>query len=72
MRIIHDGHPHIPFLHPNSPAGAQRRRSSPNTKKYLLALGDQHFQQPLVADRGEMQHLWDLDGNRYSISSAAS
>ena len=24
-----------------------------------------YFQQPLVVDRGEMQHLWDLEGNKY-------
>src|SRR6267378_1385063 len=34
-------------------------------KKYLWPSVTNYFQQPLVADRGEMQHLWDLDGNRY-------
>src|SRR5467141_4635723 len=34
-------------------------------KKYLWPSVTNYFQQPLVADRGEMQHLWDLDGNKY-------
>ena len=34
-------------------------------KKYLWPSVTNYFQQPLVVDRGEMQHLWDLEGNRY-------
>ena len=34
-------------------------------KKYLWPSVTNYFQQPLVADRGEMQHIWDLDGNKY-------
>src|SRR6202790_3385019 len=34
-------------------------------KKYLWPSVTNYFQQPLVADRGEMQHLWDLEGNKY-------
>src|SRR5258708_5176495 len=34
-------------------------------KKYLWPSVTNYFEQPLVADRGEMQHLWDLDGNKY-------
>jgi 4-aminobutyrate aminotransferase-like enzyme len=34
-------------------------------KKYLWPSVTNYFQQPLVADRGEMQYLWDLDGNKY-------
>ena len=34
-------------------------------KKYLWPSVTNYFQQPLVADRGEMQHIWDLEGNKY-------
>jgi len=34
-------------------------------KKYLWPSVTNYFQQPLVADRGEMQYLWDLEGNKY-------
>src|SRR5207253_972644 len=34
-------------------------------KKYLWPSVTNYFQQPLVVDRGEMQHLWDLEGNKY-------
>src|SRR5260370_10325241 len=34
-------------------------------KKYLWPSVTNYFQQPLAADRGEMQHLWDVDGNKY-------
>jgi len=34
-------------------------------KKYLWPSVTNYFEQPLVADRGEMQYLWDLDGNKY-------
>jgi 4-aminobutyrate aminotransferase-like enzyme len=34
-------------------------------KKYLWPSVTNYFKQPLVADRGEMQHIWDLDGNKY-------
>src|SRR6184192_986031 len=34
-------------------------------KKYLWPSVTNYFQQPLVADRGEMQYIWDLDGNKY-------
>ena len=34
-------------------------------KKYLWPSVANYFRQPLVADRGEMQYLWDLDGNKY-------
>src|SRR4029077_16902016 len=34
-------------------------------KKYIWPSVTNYFEQPLVADRAEMQHLWDLDGNKY-------
>lgn len=34
-------------------------------KKYLWPSVTNYFEQPLVTDRGEMQHIWDLDGNKY-------
>jgi alanine-glyoxylate transaminase / (R)-3-amino-2-methylpropionate-pyruvate transaminase len=34
-------------------------------RKYLWPSVTNYFQRPLVADRGEMQYLWDLDGNKY-------
>jgi len=34
-------------------------------KKYLWPAVANYYQQPLVADRGQMQYLWDLDGRRY-------
>jgi 4-aminobutyrate aminotransferase len=55
---------------PFVPAG-QRARSTRSDevvakhKKYLWPSVTNYFQQPLVADRGEMQYIWDLDGNKY-------
>src|SRR3977135_867908 len=34
-------------------------------KKYLWPSVTNYYQRPLVADRGEMQYLWDLEGRRY-------
>src|SRR6202045_2394 len=34
-------------------------------KKYLWPSVTNYFQQPLVADRGEMQHVWDVEGRKY-------
>src|SRR6202051_3969593 len=34
-------------------------------KKYLWPSVTNYYQHPLVADRGEMQYLWDLEGRRY-------
>src|SRR6267378_2825988 len=45
--------------------GARSEEVVAKHKKYLWPSVTNYFQQPLVADRGEMQHLWDLDGNRY-------
>jgi len=49
-------------------SGAAKSRSEEivaKHKKYLWPSVTNYFEQPLVADRGEMQHLWDLDGNKY-------
>lgn len=34
-------------------------------KEYLWPAVNMYYQRPLVADRGQMQYLWDLDGRRY-------
>src|SRR5258705_13095521 len=34
-------------------------------KKYLWPSLTNYYQRPLVADRGEMQYLWDLEGRKY-------
>ena len=34
-------------------------------KKYLWPSVTNYYKQPLVADRGEMQYLWDLEGRKY-------
>jgi 4-aminobutyrate aminotransferase len=34
-------------------------------KEYLWPAVMNYYERPLVADRGEMQYLWDLDGRRY-------
>ncbi len=34
-------------------------------KEYLWPAVFHYYQQPLVADRGSMQHVWDLDGRKY-------
>jgi 4-aminobutyrate aminotransferase-like enzyme len=49
-------------------AGATKSRSqeiAAKHKKFLWPSVTNYFEQPLVADRGEMQHIWDLDGNKY-------
>jgi 4-aminobutyrate aminotransferase-like enzyme len=52
------------------PAGLGPRKSRSEEivarhKKFLWPSVTNYFEQPLVADRGEMQHIWDLDGNKY-------
>ncbi len=34
-------------------------------KEYIWPAVSNYYQQPLVADRGSMQYLWDLDGRKY-------
>ena len=34
-------------------------------KEYIWPSVTNFYQQPLVADRGSMQHVWDLDGRKY-------
>src|SRR5712692_9365149 len=34
-------------------------------KEFLWRAVKNFYQRPLVADRGQMQYLWDLDGRRY-------
>ena len=34
-------------------------------KEFLWPAVTNYFQKPLVADRGQMQYLWDLDGRKY-------
>ncbi len=34
-------------------------------KEYIWPAVSNYYQQPLVADRGSMQHVWDLDGRKY-------
>ncbi len=34
-------------------------------KEYLWPAVTNYYQQPLVADRGQMQYLWDLEGRKY-------
>src|SRR5216683_2520826 len=34
-------------------------------KEYLWPAITNYYQNPLVADRGQMQYLWDLEGRRY-------
>src|SRR6266849_10893679 len=34
-------------------------------KEFLWPAVTNFYQRPLVADRGQMQYLWDLDGRRY-------
>jgi 4-aminobutyrate aminotransferase-like enzyme len=53
---------------PVTPVSATKTRSEEivaKHKKYLWPSVTNYFQQPLVVDRGEMQHVWDLDGNKY-------
>ncbi|HXM95938.1 MAG TPA: aspartate aminotransferase family protein [Candidatus Dormibacteraeota bacterium] len=52
---------------PASPAATSTRSQDviAKHKKYLWPSVTNYFQQPLVVDRGEMQHLWDLEGKKY-------
>jgi len=34
-------------------------------KEYLWPAVTNYYQQPLVADRGQMQYIWDLEGRKY-------
>ena len=34
-------------------------------KKYLWPSVANYYEHPLVADRGEMQHIWDIEGHKY-------
>ena len=34
-------------------------------KEYLWPAVTNYYREPLVADRGAMQYLWDVEGNKY-------
>jgi hypothetical protein len=34
-------------------------------KQYLFPSINTYYTEPLVTDHGSMQHLWDVDGNKY-------
>jgi len=46
---------------PNTRSDEVRRKH----KEYLWPAVMNYYAQPLVADRGQMQYLWDLDGRKY-------
>jgi 4-aminobutyrate aminotransferase len=52
---------------PAKPAPARSRSQEvvDKHKKYLWPSVTNYYQQPLVADRGEMQYIWDLEGRKY-------
>jgi 4-aminobutyrate aminotransferase-like enzyme len=57
-----------PVTTPAKPVAAAPTRSEEivqKHKKYLWPSVTNYYQQPLVADRGEMQYLWDLEGRKY-------
>src|SRR6266566_9221017 len=75
-RIVHSTYPGTyedsPMTTPASSVPASQLARSARSedvvakhKKYLWPSVTNYFQQPLVADRGEMQYIWDLDGNKY-------
>jgi 4-aminobutyrate aminotransferase len=52
---------------PAKPVSARSRSQEvvDKHKKYLWPSVTNYYQQPLVADRGEMQYIWDLEGRKY-------
>ena len=34
-------------------------------RDYLFPCVTNYYTRPLVADRGSMQYIWDIEGNRY-------
>src|SRR5712691_10200239 len=48
-----------------NPTGSRSDDVVARHKKYLWPSVTNYYQRPLVADRGEMQYLWDLEGRRY-------
>ena len=40
-------------------------------REYIWPAVANLYERPLVTDRAHMQHVWDLEGRRYLISSAA-
>ena len=50
----------MPRVEPKSSADVVRKH-----KEYLWPAVTNFYQQPLVADRGSMQYIWDLDGRKY-------
>jgi len=63
---------HLPHVVPASQARTSTLKEAVASTKNTCGPRDQLFQQPLVADRGEMQHLWDVKATSICISSAAS
>jgi 4-aminobutyrate aminotransferase-like enzyme len=53
-------------MNPKAQPGATRSEEVVRKhREYLWPAVTNYYQQPLVADRGEMQYLWDLEGKRY-------
>src|SRR5260370_26248053 len=48
-----------------NPAGSRSDDVVAKHKKYLWPSVTNYYRRPLVADRGEMQYLWDLEGRKY-------
>jgi 4-aminobutyrate aminotransferase len=47
------------------PAGSRSEEVVRKHKEFLWPAVTNFYQQPLVADHGQMQYLWDLEGRRY-------
>ncbi len=47
------------------PAASRSEEVMRKHKEYLWPAITNYYQKPLVADRGQMQYLWDLEGRKY-------
>ncbi len=47
------------------PGASRSEEVARKHKEYLWPAVTNYYQQPLVADRGQMQYIWDLEGRRY-------
>jgi 4-aminobutyrate aminotransferase-like enzyme len=48
-----------------NPAASRSEEVVRKHQRYLWSAVTNFYKQPLVADRGQMQYLWDLEGRRY-------
>jgi len=56
----------LQFWYPQPPRSRHDQRRDPQKQKqYLFPSVSTYYSDPLVTDHASMQHLWDVEGNKY-------